>query len=299
MQLIFLTGMSGAGKSQAAAYLEDQGFFCIDNLPPVLLPDIVKTFADGKGEVNGIDKLAIVVDVRSRALLRGFGEAMKVIDQELGCSFSIIFLEASDDVLVSRYRQTRRNHPLNDEMSLTDAIQAERKLLEKIRGRSTYIIDTSMLTNAGLKKQIRTILKEENSGEGISVFVESFGFMYGQPVDCDNIIDVRFLQNPFWVEELRMMSGLDKPIQEYLESFEDTGVFLEKITDLFDYMFPQYLREGKSRITIGIGCTGGRHRSVYIAEALGKAISEKGYRSVVSHRDIDRDPRYVVKENKD
>ncbi|MCQ2531306.1 MAG: RNase adapter RapZ [Saccharofermentans sp.] len=296
MNVIFLTGMSGAGKSQAAAYLEDQGYFCIDNLPPVFLPQIVKAFANGEDEASGIDKLAIVVDIRSKALLRGFGEAMKQIDNEVGCPFSILFLEASDDVLVSRYRQTRRNHPLNDEMNLTDAISAERKMLERIRGRATYIVDTTMLTNAGLKKQLRNILKEE-SNTGISVFIESFGFMYGQPVDCDNIIDVRFLQNPFWEEELRMLSGLDEPIQQYLEKFEETNTFMIKITNLFDFMIPFYIREGKSRITIGIGCTGGRHRSVYIAEALGKTIESLGYRTIVSHRDIDRDPRYATKES--
>ena len=298
MELIFLTGMSGAGKSQAAAYLEDQGYFCVDNLPPVFLPDIVKMFSEGEGDASGIGKLAIVVDIRSRSLLRGWGQALKKIENELGIPFSVIFLEASDEVLVSRYRQTRRNHPLNDEMSLLDAIAAERKLLQNIRGRATYIVDTTMLTNAGLKREIRNILKQD-SNAGISVFIESFGFMYGQPADCDNIIDVRFLQNPFWVEELRLMSGLDEPIQKYLQGFEETSQFMEKISDVFDFMLPQFLREGKSRVTIGVGCTGGRHRSVYIAEALGKAIEEKGYRTIVSHRDIDRDPRYAVKENKE
>ena len=245
MNLIFLTGMSGAGKSQAAAYLEDQGYFCIDNLPPVFLPEIVKTFANGEGDVSGIGKLAIVVDIRSRALLRGFGLAMKQIDNEVGCPFSVIFLEASDDVLVSRYRQTRRNHPLNDEMSLTDAIKAERKLLEAMRGRATYIVDTTMLTNAGLKKQLRNILKED-SVPGISVFIESFGFMYGQPVDCDEIIDVRFLPNPFWVDELKMLSGRDEPIEKYLEGFDETGDFVKRLTSLFSFMLPLYIREGKS-----------------------------------------------------
>lgn len=298
MELIFLTGMSGAGKSQAAAYLEDQGYFCIDNLPPVFLPDIVKMFADGEGDASGIGKLAIVVDIRSRSLLRGWGQALKKIDNELGIPFSVIFLEASDEVLVSRYRQTRRNHPLNDEVSLIDAIAAERKLLQNIRGRAAYIVDTTMLTNAGLKREIRNILKQD-ANAGISVFIESFGFMYGQPADCDNIIDVRFLQNPFWVEELRLMSGLDEPIQKYLQGFEETSQFMEKISDVFEFMLPQFLREGKSRVTIGVGCTGGRHRSVYIAEALGKAIEEKGYRTIVTHRDIDRDPRYAIKENKE
>lgn len=297
MELIILTGVSGAGKSQAAAFLEDQGFFCIDNLPPIFLHDIVKKFASGEGDANGINKLAIVVDIRSKTLLKGFGNAMKRIDEEIGIPFSIIFLEASDAVLVSRYNQTRRKHPLTDEISLTDAIAAERKLLQNIRGRATYIIDTTMLTNAGLKKQLRAILKESDN-TGISVFVESFGFMYGQPVDCDEIIDARFLPNPFWVEDLKMLSGKDEPIERYLEGFDETGDFVKRLTSLFSFMLPLYIREGKSRISIGIGCTGGRHRSVYIAEQLGKTLADLGYRTNVSHRDIDRDPRYDVKETK-
>ena len=297
MELIILTGVSGAGKSQAAAFLEDQGFFCIDNLPPIFLHDIVKTFASGEGDANGIDKLAIVVDIRSKTLIKGFGQAMKRIDEEIGIPFSIIFLEASDAVLVSRYNQTRRKHPLTDEISLTDAIAAERKLLQNIRGRATYIIDTTMLTNAGLKKQLRAILKESDN-TGISVFIESFGFMYGQPVDCDEIIDVRFLPNPFWVDELKMLSGRDEPIEKYLEGFDETTDFVKRLTSLFSFMLPLYIREGKSRISIGIGCTGGRHRSVYITEQLGKTLSDLGYRTNVNHRDIDRDPRYDVKEDK-
>jgi len=300
MDLIILTGMSGAGKSQAAAYFEDQGYFCIDNLPPVFLPDLVKTFMGiseaPEGEAPAVpqqtvDKLCLVVDVRSRDLLDGFDAAMLRLD-ELGCPYRIVFLEASDNILVSRYRQTRRKHPLTSEMSLVDAIAAERNMLNGIRGRATHIIDTSMTTLSALRRELRVVL-DEGDMQGISLFIQSFGFMYSIPSDCDDVLDVRFLQNPFWVEDLKLLSGLDAPIEDYLMSFPETQEFLNKLEDLFGFMIPFYVREGKSRLNIGIGCTGGRHRSVFIANQLGKILEKAGYRTIVHHRDIDRDPRYV------
>lgn len=296
MELIILTGMSGAGKSQAAAFFEDKGYFCIDNLPPQFMPNLAEAFSQKENEAGAITKLCFVVDIRSKALLKEWGASLKALE-ELGIDFSIVFLEASDDVLVSRYRQTRRTHPLMDDMSLSDAIKSERKLLNNIRGRATSIIDTTMTTNAGLKKELRAVLKAI-ADKGLNIFVESFGFMYGMPTDHDDVFDVRFLPNPFWVEELKMMSGLDEPIEKYLEGFSETGEFLDKITDLFEYMIPFYVREGKSRLSIGIGCTGGRHRSVYIAEALGKRLQAAGFNTTINHRDIDRDPRYVKKDDK-
>ncbi|MBR6881304.1 MAG: RNase adapter RapZ [Clostridiales bacterium] len=291
MDVIILTGMSGAGKSQAAGYLEDQGYFCIDNVPPQVLPDLIALFNRGEGDMAGIDKVAFVVDIRSRELIKGFGQAMKRIDEETPVPYRIVFLEASDNVLVNRYRQTRRKHPLTDEMSLTEAIATERRMLNRLRGRATYIIDTTMTTAAGLKKELRRIL-EDTGATGLSVFIQSFGFMYGIPSDSDNTMDVRFLPNPFWVEDLKMLCGKDKEIEEYLSGFEETKEFMEKAGSLYEFMLPLYLREGKSRLDICVGCTGGRHRSVYIAEQLGKVLSDKGYRVTVHHRDIDRDPRY-------
>ena len=287
MDIIILTGMSGAGKSQAAAYFEDHGYFCIDNLPPMLLPGIVESFM-GKEEagIPALDKLCVVVDVRSRSMLAGFDAAM--VNR-------IVFLEANDNVLVSRYRQTRRSHPLMQEMSLVDAIAAERRLLQGIRGRATNIIDTTMTTLSALRKELHTVLDEAEEA-GLSIYVESFGFMYGLSTDSDDVIDVRFLPNPFWVEKLQMMSGKDEPIAEYLMGFEETRVFLDKLSDMFKYMIPFIIREGKARLNIGIGCTGGRHRSVFIAERLGQMLADEGYRVTVHHRDIDRDPRYDVKK---
>ena len=293
MDLIILTGMSGAGKSQAVAFFEDNGYFCIDNLPPQFLPEFVSMFSKGEGDSAGTDKVAFVVDVRSRELLRGLDNALKKIDEELSIPYRIVFLEASDEVLVSRYRQTRRKHPLTDEMSLTDAIAAERKMLENVRGRATNVIDTTLMPISSLKKALRALLEDDGKVGGISVFVESFGFMYGIPVDCDNVFDVRFLPNPYWVEELKMMSGKDKEIEEDLQGFEETGECEGKLADLFEFSIPFYIREGKSRLHIGIGCTGGRHRSVYMAERLASRLDALGYRVAVHHRDIYRDPRYV------
>lgn len=295
MDIIILTGMSGAGKSQAAAYFEDHGYFCIDNLPPILLPGIVESFMTiDKDSSIAVEKLCLVVDVRSRSLLAGFDSAMVKLD-DLGCTYRIVFLEANDNILVSRYRQTRRSHPLTEEMSLVDAIAAERRLLQPIRGRATNIIDTTMTTLSALRKELRTVL-DEAEASGLSIYVESFGFMYGLSSDSDNVLDVRFLPNPFWVEKLQMMSGKDEPIAEYLMGFEETRQFLDKLGDMFKFMIPFYIREGKSRLNIGVGCTGGRHRSVFIAEKLGQILADEGYRVTVHHRDIDRDPRYDVKK---
>ena len=295
MDIIILTGMSGAGKSQAAAYFEDHDYFCIDNLPPMFLADIVSSFS-GKGEegVPLIEKLCLVVDVRSREYLKGFDAALRKLE-DLGHFYRIVFLEASDSVLVSRYRQTRRKHPLTEEMSLVDAIAAERKLLQGIRGRATSIIDTTMMSLSSLRKELRSVL-EEIDIQGITVFVQSFGFMYGMPSDCDDVIDVRFLPNPFWVEKLKMLCGLDQPIEEYLMGFEETKGFLDRYKDLLEFMIPYYVREGKCMLNIGVGCTGGRHRSVFIAQRIGTILEQLGYKAIVHHRDIDRDPRYEIKK---
>ena len=295
MDIIILTGMSGAGKSQAAAYFEDHGYFCIDNLPPAFLPDLVESFA-GKHEegLPAIEKLCLVVDVRSREYLAGFDAAMSRLD-DMGFFYRIVFLEANDNVLVSRYRQTRRRHPLTDEMSLVEAIAAERDLLHGIRGRATNVVDTTMMPLSALRKELRVVL-EECESQGISIYIQSFGFMYGLPSDCDDVVDVRFLPNPFWVEKLQMLCGKDQPIEEYLMGFEETKDFLDKFGDLMTFMVPFYIREGKSRLNIGVGCTGGRHRSVFIAEQLGKILGEAGYKTIVHHRDIDRDPRYEAKK---
>lgn len=292
MELIILTGMSGAGKSQAADFFEDQGFFCIDNLPPQVLPDVVKAFFKGQGgEGYGFEKLVFVVDIRSKELLKGFSAAMKKINADVACPYRIVFLEANDSVLISRYRQTRRKHPLAKDMSLNEAIESERKLLSGIRGIATHVIDTSMMPISSLREELTSLIEDDQS-TGMSVFIESFGFKYGLPSDCDNVLDVRFLPNPFYVKELQLMSGKDQGIIEYLEQFDDTNDFLKKQFEMYEFLIPLYIKEGKGRLIIGVGCTGGRHRSVYVAEQLYKFLTEKGYKTRIQHRDIEKDPRY-------
>lgn len=296
MEIVFVTGMSGAGKSQAVDYLEDRGYFCMDNVPPYVLPDIVSSFVKSTGtEEFGIEKLAFVVDIRSQEFLDGFEDALTKIEESVGCPYKIIFLEASDNVLISRYQQTRRKHPLAENASLTDAIAEERKRLENIRTMATGVIDTSFLNPAKLQQVLNEMLAGDD-GTGMSVFVESFGFKYGVPVDCDYVFDARFIPNPYYVPELKNHTGRDKEIAEYLEGFEQTLEFVSKMADLIEYTIPSFIHEGKGRLHIGIGCTGGRHRSVYFAERLCRTLLEAGVKATVRHRDVDKEAsRYMKK----
>ncbi|MBR5056988.1 MAG: RNase adapter RapZ [Clostridiales bacterium] len=226
MDVIILTGMSGAGKSHAANILEDQGYFCIDNLPPQVVPELIRTFLKGQGgEGFAINKLAFVVDVRSSDYLKGFGKALNEI-KNIGCPYRILFLDANDQVLVSRYRQTRRKHPLSAGLSLTEAIEKERSLLRGIRARATHVIDTSFLAKGALREELLNIIEVEDVSS-MDIHIESFGFKYGIPADCDISCDVRFLPNPFYSPELKMHSGADQEIIDYLESYPDTEQYFE------------------------------------------------------------------------
>ncbi|MCR4702635.1 MAG: RNase adapter RapZ [Saccharofermentans sp.] len=297
MELLFLTGMSGAGKSAAVRYLEDCGYFCMDNVPPYVLPDLVKSFYRGRsGEGFSTPKLAFVVDVRSQEYLDGFDEALAEIDKEVGCPYKVIFLEASDSVLISRYQQTRRKHPLAKKKgSLTQALQEERKMLTDIREVATIVIDTSLMTDAELCKNIGEIIDNEDK-QSILVIVESFGFKYGLPVDCDYIFDVRFLPNPFYFPQLRNHTGKDEEIANYLEGFSETAEFNYMTSELLRYVIPYYEKEGKGSVHIGVGCTGGRHRSVYCAETIAARLGESGIKCIISHRDIDKEPHRYTKK---
>ncbi|MBR3247598.1 MAG: RNase adapter RapZ [Clostridiales bacterium] len=297
MEILFLTGMSGAGKSAAVRYLEDCGYFCMDNVPPYVLPDLVKSFFRGRnGEGFSTPKLAFVVDVRSQEYLDGFDEALALIDEEVGCPYKVIFLEASDPVLISRYQQSRRKHPLAKKKgSLTQALAEERKMLENIREIATVVVDTSLLTDAELCKAIGEIIKSED-GQNILVVVESFGFKYGLPVDCDYIFDVRFLPNPFYLPQLRNFTGKDPEIAKYLEGFRETDEFNYMTSEILSFVIPFYEKEGKGSVHIGIGCTGGRHRSVYCAETIARKIAENGIKCIVNHRDVEKEPHRYTKK---
>ncbi|MCQ2502260.1 MAG: RNase adapter RapZ [Saccharofermentans sp.] len=297
MEILFLTGMSGAGKSAAVRYLEDCGYFCMDNVPPYVLPDLIKSFLRGRnGEGFSAPKLAFVVDIRSQEYLDGFDEALAQIEDELGCPYKVIFLEASDAVLISRYQQTRRKHPLAKKKgSLTTALAVERAMLEDIRGMATVVVDTSVMTNKELCKTIGEIISNEED-QSILIIVESFGFKYGLPVDCDYVFDTRFLPNPFYIPELKNLTGKDEEIRTYLDGFKETGEFNEKVADLLKFIIPSFVKEDKGSVHIGIGCTGGRHRSVYCAETVARKLTESGIQCIVSHRDVDKEPlRYSKK----
>lgn len=300
MELLFLTGMSGAGKSAAVRYLEDCGYFCMDNVPPYVLPDLVKSFFRGRnGEGFSTPKLAFVVDIRSQEYLDGFDEALALIDEEVGCPYKVIFLEASDQVLISRYQQTRRKHPLATKKgSLTQALSEERKMLENIREIATVVVDTSFMTDAELCKAIGEIIKSADN-QSILVVVESFGFKYGLPVDCDYVFDVRFLPNPFYFPQMRNLTGKDEAIATYLEGFPETAEFNYMTSELLRFVIPFYEKEGKGSVHIGIGCTGGRHRSVYCTETISKMLGERGIKCIVSHRDIDKEPHRYTKKAED
>jgi len=301
MELLFLTGMSGAGKSAAVRYLEDCGYFCMDNVPPYVLPDLVKSFYRGRnGEGFSTPKLAFVVDIRSQEYLDGFDEALALIDEEVGCPYKVVFLEASDPVLISRYQQTRRKHPLAKKKgALTEALAAERTMLRDIRGIATVVIDTSLMTDAELCKAIGDIIKNGDD-QSILVVVESFGFKYGLPVDCDYVFDVRFLPNPFYLPQLRNFTGKDEQIAKYLEGFRETDEFNYMTSEILTFVIPFYEKEGKGSVHIGIGCTGGRHRSVYCAETIARKMAENGIKCIISHRDIDKEPhRYKKKAEED
>lgn len=302
MEVIILTGMSGAGKSQAANYLEDMGYFCIDNLPPHLLPDLVRSFARGMSGAAGRKtepaRLALVVDVRSSELFDDLIPAIEQLD-EMNVSYRIIFLDAAEQELIGRYKQSRRNHPLGRETGIAQAIAMERQKLLPIREKSDDIIDTTNINPIELREMLYAMLGNKNHDERMTILVQSFGFKYGIPLDCDCVLDVRFIPNPYYDPKLKPLSGLDREVREYVMSFAETRKYMDLQVELFNYIIPFYIREGKVRLTIGIGCTGGRHRSVTLARELARKLGENNLRVVIDHRDLDKDARYKRRYNGD
>lgn len=261
-RLVFVTGLSGAGKSQAMKILEDLGFYCVDNLPPKLLSQTLSLLKDAQ-----VREVAVALDVRSGGTL---GEAVPLIAHVSadGVHPQVLFLDARDDVLVRRYSETRRRHPFAAVGSVRDAIAVERSALAPLRALATQVIDTTNLTHADLKERIAAAFRPEGSERALSVTVVAFGFKYGIPLDLDMLFDVRFLHNPNYKENLQPLTGADRAVAEYIETDPATAPFLDRLFDMMDFLMPRYLAEGKSQLTIGIGCTGGRHRSIYVARRL-------------------------------
>lgn len=283
MQLVIITGMSGSGKSTAMRVLEDIGFYCIDNLPPLLIPKFVDICEQTGGSLN---KVAIAVDIRTGDMFSDIYTTIKSLRSGLHTQVRIIFTEASDDILLRRYKETRRKHPLSDKSnSLLEAIQLEREQLQPLRSVCDYFIETSTLSTSQLGQEIRTIFLEEKTDSMLIKFM-SFGYKYGVSTEADLVFDVRCLPNPYYIPELKSHTGCESCIRDYVMKFPQSQELLHKITDLLEFLLPLYIAEGKSQLIVAFGCTGGKHRSVTFAELTGDSIREKGYRVYKMHRDI-------------
>lgn len=283
MDFIIVTGLSGAGKSRAVDALEDIGFYCVDNTPPKLIPVFYTLCEQAKPEMK---RVAIVTDTRGGDMFSSLFETLDALRQEQK-KYKILFLDCSSDVLIHRYKETRRRHPLSDsfEGSITQSIHYEREVLRPVKEAADYLIDTTFLSPAQLKNRISALFLE-SSDLSLLVNCVSFGFKYGLPNEADLVFDVRCLPNPFYVEELKNLTGLDEPVRSYVMKWEQTQGFLQRFLSLIDYMLPLYRSEGKSQLFVGIGCTGGKHRSVALAQLLYNHLLEKGQRASVHHRDI-------------
>ena len=283
MRFVVVTGMSGGGKSTALKMLEDAGFYCVDNLPVSLIEKFAELITMPGSEVS---KVVLGLDVRSD---QSFEDATRVLEnlKQKGYKLEILFMDARTDVLIKRYKETRRIHPLAPEGRLEDGVKAERKGLANIRRHADYVIDTSNLLTRELKEELDRIFVENGEYNSLMVTVMSFGFKHGIPADADLVLDVRFLPNPFYIEDLKHKTGNDREVQEYVMGFEEAEIFMEKLTDLIRFLIPNYVKEGKYRLVIAIGCTGGKHRSVTLANELYKRMKDKGkYGIKLYHRDV-------------
>lgn len=283
MRFVIVTGMSGGGKRTALKMLEDIGFYCVDNLPVALIGKFVELIVTPNSEVT---KVALGIDVRAG---QSFDEVTGILNQlkEAGCTFDMLFMEASDSVLLKRYKESRRMHPLSPEGRVEEGIRKERVILKPIRDRSDYVIDTSKLLTRELKEELDHIFIGNASYNSLIISVISFGFKYGIPADADLVFDVRFLPNPFYIDELKHKTGQDKEVQDYVMSFPETGQFMDKLTDMVRFLIPNYVKEGKYQLVIAVGCTGGKHRSVTLANELYSRLKNQSeYGLTVSHRDI-------------
>ncbi|MCI6533422.1 MAG: RNase adapter RapZ [Lachnospiraceae bacterium] len=287
MRCVIVTGMSGAGKSTALKMLEDVGYFCVDNLPVPLIPKMADLLRVPGTEIN---KAALGVDIRSG---QSFEELEKVLEEldSTGMQYEILFLESSDDVLIKRYKETRRFHPLaGNEGRVDQGIRMERQRIRFLRKRADYLIDTSHMLTRELKAELNKIFVQNKEYKNLYISVLSFGFKYGIPADADLVFDVRFLPNPYYIEELRPKSGNDKEVRDYVMQNEKAKVFLEKLSDMVEFLIPNYILEGKTQLVIGIGCTGGKHRSVTLANELFRVLSKnENYGVRIEHRDIGKD----------
>lgn len=286
MEILIISGLSGAGKSKAASALEDMGFYIVDNMPAVMMLKFAEFCAAGVS--NRYDRVALVYDVRTASSNTELFEVLGRL-KEMDGSCRMLFLDASAETVIKRYKETRRRHPLsNDSLSLEDAVRRERELMAPIRQQADYVIDTSHISTAQLRGELLRLFDANGEKGKMTVSVTSFGYKYGLPMEADLVLDVRFMPNPYYIEELRPKSGMDKEVYDYVFSFPQTGTYLKKLEELIAFSLPLYAEEGKTILVIAIGCTGGRHRSVAVTRALSEFIRQLGYQVSENHRDMTR-----------
>ena len=280
-RIIVVTGMSGSGKTQACRCLEDLGYFCVDNLPPVFIPKFVELCSHASSHVT---KVVFVVDTRSREFFDKLVSILEDMDKK-NLEYEMLFMDASDDAIIRRYKETRRRHPMAPSSRISDGVAKERARLESVRGKATYLIDTSNMSKAELRDKLK-LLFGKNDGSTMNISVLSFGFKFGMPMDADIVLDVRFLPNPFYVESLKHKSGSVAAVAEYIAEKPITQEFLKRLDNLIEFLVPQYVKEGKSQLVIAVGCTGGMHRSVFTAKHIFDLIANNGYTVNLEHRDL-------------
>jgi UPF0042 nucleotide-binding protein len=284
LKFIIITGLSGAGRTLALRVFEDHGYFCVDNLPPALIPTFAELCRQSRKRIN---KIALVIDIRGGGFFDTLFESLKTM-RDSGYPYEILFLEASDETLIKRFKESRRRHPLAPEGRIIEGIFSERKKMAKLKDVADHIIDTSCKTPAQLKEEIVRRFIQTEKEEPLLINVVSFGFKQGIPLDADLVFDVRFLPNPYYVDELRQLSGQDPEVKNYVMKWPESRQFLEKLCDMVEFLIPYYIREGKSQLIIAIGCTGGRHRSIAIAGELAAHLKAHRHKVIVDHRDIDQ-----------
>lgn len=285
LKFVIITGLSGAGKTLAMRVFEDHGYFCVDNLPPALIPTFIELC---RQSIKRINKIALVIDIRGGGFFDKLFESLKEMTDS-GFDYEILFLEASDEVLIKRYKESRRRHPLAFEGRIVEGISSEREKMAKLREAADYIIDTSFKTPSELKEEILLRFIDRGKEERLLINLVSFGFKQGIPLDADLIFDVRFIPNPFYIDELRAYSGEDQKVKDFVLKWPESRQFLKKLLDMIEYLIPYYIREGKNQLVIGIGCTGGRHRSVAFTNEIAARLKADRHRVVIDHRDIEKD----------
>lgn len=290
MELLIVTGMSGSGKSSVMDVMEDIGFYCIDNIPPELINQFVDLCRKSE---TGINKIAVAVDIRTGDMFAEIFHAWQKLKAEDDVEVKVLFIEANDEVLIKRYKETRRKHPLDEKFNgnMHEAIRYERNRLSQLREIADYYIETSFYSSARLKEQVKSIFLE-NSSDSLIIKIMSFGFKYGVSTEADLVFDVRCLPNPYYIEELRKHTGIEKSVQDYVMNSEQSQELFQKITGLIDFLIPLYIQEGKSQLVISFGCTGGKHRSITFAELMSKHLIENNYKVQKYHRDITKDKKF-------